>query len=99
MYTHVTYDDFYNAFQATRPNNFTLDGLEALFDYLEDLEDDTGEPMEFDMIATCIDFTEYESLAEFQDNYGDDYQTFEDIQEMTTLIEFGSDGHFIIQAF
>ena len=35
----INFYDFQKAFQDLRPNNFTYDGLRALFEYLEDLED------------------------------------------------------------
>lgn len=36
---------------SERENQFSWLALGALFDYLDDLSDDTGEPMEFDPIA------------------------------------------------
>ena len=53
---------------------------------------------ELDVIAICCDFCEYESLAEFQSDYGDDYQSIEDITEQTLAIEL-DDGGIIIQSF
>lgn len=49
---------FTDAFTAIRPNNFTYQGLEILFNGLEELEEDTGEEMELDVIALCCDFSE-----------------------------------------
>lgn len=39
-------------------DNFSYNGLNTLFEYLEELEDSNGEEMEFDMIALCCDFSE-----------------------------------------
>ena len=49
---------FTDAFTAIRPNNFTYQGLEILFNGLEEFEEDTGEEMELDVIALCCDFYE-----------------------------------------
>ncbi len=48
-----------------RTNNFCYAGRKALFEYLEEYEDDTGEEIELDVIALCCDFCEsdYEDVA------------------------------------
>ena len=35
--------EFHRAFEQIRPDNFSYAGLDALFEYLESYEDDTGE--------------------------------------------------------
>ena len=108
MKTTVSQHDFTEAFRAIRPDNFTHDGLVALFAYFELLEADIGEDIELDVIAICCEFYEYENLAEFQDNYGsDDYPDIESIQDNTMVIQIGpylsamDEPHrpFIIQSF
>ena len=81
-----------------RPNNFSKAGLFALFDYLEQLEDDIGEETELDVIALCCEYAEYDSLAEFREDYGEDYNTMQDIEYHTTVIMI-DDESFIIQQF
>jgi len=66
-------------------NNFSYEGLSALFDYLEDYEDDTGEQIEFDLVALCCDFTEYENLQEIKDNYSD-IESLEDLEGYTVVV-------------
>lgn len=108
MKTTVNNYQFHRAFEEmNRTTNFSYAGLNALFDYLEQYEEDTGEEIELDVIAICCDFTEYENLAEFQANYGTEYETIDDIRDNTTVIgidmgedEYGDeDGSFIIQNF
>lgn len=69
MFTQVTLSDFRDAFRAIRPDNFTWDGMEVLFDYMEQVENDTGTPIEFDVIALCCDYSEDtpESIARSYD--------------------------------
>ena len=50
--------DFRRAFEQSRPDNFSYEGLEVLFDSLESLEDDTDNEIELDVIAICCDFQE-----------------------------------------
>jgi hypothetical protein len=67
--------EFSDAFHKMgRGDQFSYEGLIALFDYLEMLEDDIGEPIELDVISLCCEYSEYENLKEFQDDYGDEYE-------------------------
>ena len=61
---------FRDAFQALRPDNFTYEGLAALFDYLEELEEDTGMETELDVIAICCDFAEYNNPLDCAKDHG-----------------------------
>ena len=50
---------FREAFRlAGRMDQFSYEGLEVLFDYLDNLSDDIGEPIELDVIAFCCDYDE-----------------------------------------
>lgn len=50
---------FRDAFQRMdRADAFTYEGLEVLFNGLEEFEEDTNEEMELDVIALCCDFSE-----------------------------------------
>lgn len=66
MKTTVSLFDFQDAFlkSETYKNNFTIDGLNALFDYFEDYENSTGEDIDFDMVAICCEYSEYASAIE-----------------------------------
>ena len=90
--------DFRRAFEQLRPDQFSYQGLGALFDYFEELEDGIGEEIELDVIGICCEYTEYEDLSEFQEDYGKEYKTIEDIEEQTTVIPVFGDS-FIIEQF
>ena len=87
---------FKDAFYAyNRGDNFSPAGLAALYDYLTDLERDTGEEYELDVIALCCDFSEYtteelrEAFPELAAEAGDDdRELFELVEEQA--------GHFIL---
>ena len=60
---------FREAFRiAGRMDNFSYEGLEVLFDYLDNYSDETGEPVELDVVALCCDYYE-SSIQELIDNY------------------------------
>ena len=53
---------FRRAFEECRPNNFSYEGLTALYDYLERYEEDTETELELDVIGLCCEFSEYDDL-------------------------------------
>ena len=58
MQITVTQHDFTEAMRKLRPDNFSYEGQIALFDYLEQYEEDTGEQIELDVIALCCEYSE-----------------------------------------
>ena len=99
----VSLYEFTNAFHGTQyENNFTYEGLKALYTYLDELEEETGEELELDIVALCCEYTEYESLEDFRERYSSDYETMEDIENETTVIYIDapeSNGRFIAQDY
>jgi hypothetical protein len=97
MYQQINEYDFIRAFEQVRPDNFSRAGLSALYEYFEQLEEDIGNPIKLDVIGICCEYAEYESLEEFQEDYGDDYESIEDIESETTVISVDDDGFIILQ--
>ena len=54
-------------------SGFSYDGALALAEYMKDLEKDMGVSIEFDGVAIRCDFSEYESLQEWAQDYFADY--------------------------
>ena len=71
---------FAEEFKKIRKDNFTWDGLRALFEYLDDLSNDTGEDIEFDPIGFCCEFAEY-NLEEFNEDYDMNIESFETFEK------------------
>jgi hypothetical protein len=72
MKTTVSMYDFERAFvDAGRKDQFTYEGQRLLFEYLEELEESTGEEIELDVIAICCDYNE-EDTADIARNYSID---------------------------
>ena len=90
---------FRDAFQDTRPEQFSYDALGALFDHYEEYERDSGEEMELDVIAICCDWTEY-TKNEVIDQYGGDADVDgnESLDEQyDVVIEFLNDQTQVIE--
>ena len=86
MKTTVSLYDFREAFRARgRAEQFSYEGLEVLFDYLEQYEDETGEELELDVIALCCDFYE-DTVGAIADNYSIDLTDCEDEDEQAEVI-------------
>ena len=65
----VSLVEFRDAFRdAGRGDQFSYDGLKALYDFLD-------EDYELDVIALCCDFVEYDDVEEYADAYGLPYDT------------------------
>ena len=59
MYTKLTFSDFADAFERKgRGTQFSHDGLRALFDHMEQEEEEIGLPLELDVIALCCEYAE-----------------------------------------
>ncbi len=66
----VTESRFIQAFATLRPNQFSRPALIALFDYLEQLEQELGEEQELDVIVLCTEWTEYPDAVAAAEAYG-----------------------------
>ena len=68
-------------------------GLRALFDYLEEFSEETGQPIELDVIALCCDFSE-DTIKNTLREY--DLESLDELRENTQVIEI--DDETIIYA-
>jgi hypothetical protein len=81
MKTTVTLYAFRTAFvAANRESNFSYEGLEVLFDYLQDYEDSTGEEIELDVIGLCCEYSE-DTWQNIANSYGIDLRACETDEE------------------
>ena len=102
MKQSVTRFDFVDWFRGsdTYKNNFSYEGLHSLFDYLEEFEEDMGKEIEFDPVAICCEFSEYENLNEIKENYSSvEINNIDDLRDNTNVIEIENTDRLIIQDF
>ena len=80
--------------------NFSREGLNSLFDYFEQLEQEMEKEIDFDPIAICCEYSEYDNLQSVIDNYNStDIQTIDDLRNHTSVIEIENTDRLIIQDF
>jgi len=88
--------DFQNDFMKVRPDQFSYKALQALWEHFEQYEEGTGDTIEFDPIAICCDYSEFQDIKEVQKNYPD-ITSMKDLERETKVISF--DGGFVIQNY
>jgi hypothetical protein len=96
MKKSVSITNFMDAFEKMRPSQFTYEGLECLYNYLIDFEQDTNTEIELDVIALCCDYSEWDNLDEYKQNYSA-IHSIKDIKDATTFIPIFKTGRFITQ--
>ena len=105
----VDFGDFVREFELFgREKNFSHNGLRALFDYLEELSEDTGSGYEIDVICLCCEYSE-DTWQEIAHNYGIELSEFEgdeekieavrDYLDNETTIIGENDGVFVYATF
>ena len=77
--------------------SWSYEAATALVEWLEELEDSSGEPIEFDPVALRCDFSEY-TATDLVEEYS---MTLEEIRENTIVIDLGTltNQSFIVQQF
>jgi hypothetical protein len=86
MKTTINLHQFRDAFKRMdRTTQFSYEGLEVLFNGLEEYEEDTGEEMDFDVIALCCDFSEM-TAEEIQRQYKVEHDV-EDESDLQKCVE------------
>ena len=105
IYISLSEGEFSRLFMNVRPDNFSNAGLRALYEYLWDYSEGTGEPLELDVIAECSAWNEYESVQDAYDEYSsslgleDDEDIIDDdgsvIDEEVVISEFEGNTNVI----
>lgn len=106
----VNFYQFQQAFiDAGRRDQFSYEGLEILFNYLDELSDDIGQPIELDVISLCCDYEEshYSDVADYcgidlSESEGDESEEFEIVLEYlhgnTSVCGYDEDTGIIVYA-
>jgi len=84
MKEQVSFCDFTDRFRShDRQDQFSYEGKKALFDYLEEIEEECDIEIELDVIALCCDYSEYDSAVDCINDrgYDCDYKEAQDDDE------------------
>lgn len=94
MHQQINFNGFLSAFRAMdRDNQFSYAGKRALFDYIEDYEEEIGDSIELDVVALCCDYSEstWEEIAE---DYSIDLEDGEEVED--TVREYLEENTVIV---
>ena len=98
MYQTISIYDFETAFnKAGRKDQFSYEGKNMLFDYLEAYEDDTGQKLELDVIALCCDYEE-SSVTDIAASYDIDIEELEEEEALEKVMEYLNDNTQVVGA-
>lgn len=108
--TTLTFTQFCDAFHAAgRNGQFSYKAKRALYDFIEEMEEATGAPIELDVVALCCEY--YESTwQEIANDCRIDLSECEDdeecidavrdyLEDNTMIVDELSDGVFVYAAF
>lgn len=105
----INQNEFMHAFHAhNRYEQFGYHALKAIFEHIEEYEEQTGEEQELDVIAICCEFTTFNTALEAATEYGFESELEDDADDKekealnwlygeTTVLEYA--GGVVIQQF
>ena len=92
----VDFQTFRDTFRAyDRADQFSREGLELLFDHLEEMERDNGVEAELDVVALCCDYSEDtpESIAQ---DYSIDLDGVDDDDTEQAVMDYLCDNTTVV---
>lgn len=95
IYSVITKSAFRDAFKRMgREENYTYNGLGALYDCLVEWSEESGMPLELDVLGLCTEWSEYGSAWELATDYGIERESGEDDEEFEArvLAETGNES-------
>jgi hypothetical protein len=92
IYENVGKNQFHDAFiRMGRKEQFSYEGREALYDYLVEYAEASGNPIKLDVIALCCEYQEHDSIEDYNDQYGTDFLSWDKIESSgVCVIQFGN---------
>ena len=87
----INLSQFRDEFNSIRPNNFSYEGLEILFDYLEEMDPD----LELDVIALCCDYSE-STIDNLIQDYDIDFDGVDPDEVDETVLDYINDRSIVL---
>lgn len=87
---------FIEEFKKIRPDNFTMVSLSHLYYWYEELEDAGEDQIEFDPIAICCEWCEFDTEQEAIDYY--DLDNIEQLEDNTSIIST-EEGKLLVMVY
>ena len=94
LYIQPTTNEMIQMLRNDQYANWSYEGAEALVNYLEELSDDIGTDIEFDLVAIRCQYSEYSSMDELLEDYSSS-----DKEEVLEHIIAQGKGFVIVEQF
>ena len=96
MKTTVNEFEFIEAFRRyNRFDQFGATALRSLFSYLEDLEDDTGEEIELDVIDLCCNYS-VDTVLDIAESYRIDIAGMDEEEARNAVLDYLNDQTSVV---
>lgn len=98
MKTSLNQSEFIDAFRDyDRYDQFGYDALCSLFDYLEEMETDTGEEIELDVIALCCDYS-VDTVSDIASSYNIEISDMDEDETRDAVLEYLNENTTVVDA-
>jgi hypothetical protein len=87
----INLSQFRDEFNSIRPNNFSYEGLEILFDFLEEVDPD----LDLDVIALCCDYSE-STIDNLIQDYDIDFDGVDPDEVDATVLDYINDRSVVL---
>jgi hypothetical protein len=94
LYIEPTTNEMIQMLRNDQYANWSYEGAEALIEYLEQLADDTGEDIEFNVVELRCYYSEYSSWDELKADYRDHSEEY-----IRDYVIAEGEGYIITQQF
>jgi len=92
----INVSDFRDAFQNSgSQSQFSYEGQDILFDYFEQLEQETGAEIELDVISICCDYSE-DTVEQIADSYDIDIDGMDEDDAQEAVLEYLNDNTSVV---
>ena len=97
MFNTLTTKQAVNELMADEYADWSYEAATALVEWIEDFEENQGEPIEFDPIGLRCEFSEY-TATELVEEYS---MTLEEVRQHTLVLDLGTltNQSFVVQQF
>ena len=97
IYKTIDIDEFVQAFDDYgRGYDFSVEAREALFYWLTNYAEETDTKIELDVIALCVEWTEYISDEDLMFDYSHLIDSPDELEDYTSHIRLGDDRHLVM---
>ncbi len=90
IYTELSTNEVAHQLTQDEYANWTYTEAQALAEYLEQLAEDQGEPIQLDICAIRCEFVAFDNIEDYNAQYETEYESRDDVEQLAC--HAGADG-------